>query len=260
MAKNIVAIVQARMGSTRLPGKVLMEVSGKPLLWYLFNRLTHSKRVNKIILATSPLPEDEILLSKVKEWGFDDYAGSLDDLLDRYYQAAKVHQADAIVRITGDCPLIDPQIVDMVIEKFLDLGNYDLVGTNDTFPDGLDASIFSFRAIEKAWQEAKLPSEREHVGPYIINHPELFKTQPVANKENLSHLRWTVDEERDFELVKVILEGLFKDGEVFYMKDIISFLKQRQDLLEVNKGIIRNEGYLKSLAADKEYLSKGSKN
>jgi spore coat polysaccharide biosynthesis protein SpsF len=252
--KQVVAIIQARMSSTRLPGKVLKEACGRPLLWHLIYRLRKAGTIEGIVLATSRLDDDKILMEKAREWGVKAGAGSPDDLLDRYYQAAREFNADPIVRITADCPLIDPRIVDQVVGEFLKLKDYDHVGTDGTFPDGLDTGVYSFRAIEKAWREAKLPSEREHVGPYIGNHPELFRNKAISYRQNLSHLRWTVDQEEDLMLVREIFGRLFHEGEMFYTEDILKLLEQEPRLLKINSHITRNEGYLKSLAHDEEYL------
>ncbi len=254
--KHVVAIIQARMGSTRLPGKVLKEACGRPLLWHLIYRLKKAATVEDIVLATTHLDEDKILLEKAREWGVKAFAGSPDDLLDRYYQAAREFGADPVVRITADCPLIDPRIVDRVVGEFLKLKGCDTAGTDGTFPDGLDTSVLSFRAIEKAWREAKLPSEREHVGPYISKHPELFKIKGISYPADLSHLRWTVDQEEDLTLVREIFQRLFREGGIFYMEDILKLLEKEPRLLEINRHIVRNEGYLKSLEQDKEYLRK----
>jgi spore coat polysaccharide biosynthesis protein SpsF len=252
--KHVVAIIQARMGSTRMPGKVLKEAGGRPLLWHLIYRLRKANTIEDIVLATSRLDEDKILMEKAQEWGVMAFAGSPDDLLDRYYQAAREYNVDPIVRITGDCPLIDPLVVDQVVGEFLKLKDYDIVATDETFPDGLDTGVCSFRALEKAWKEARLPSEREHVGPYIKKHPEFFKTLTVSYRANLSHLRWTVDQEEDLILVREIFKRLFQEGGMFYTEDILKLLEKEPHLLKINSHIIRNEGYLKSLAQDKEYL------
>jgi spore coat polysaccharide biosynthesis protein SpsF (cytidylyltransferase family) len=252
---KIVAIIQARMGSTRLSGKVLKEVMGKPLLWHMLNRLKHSKMIGEIVIATTTNATDDIIVKKVNDWGYKVFRGSENDLLDRYYKTAKKYKADIIVRLTADCPLIDPEIVDQAINEFTS-GNYDLVGTSDSFPDGLDVTVYSFKALEKAWGDAKLPSEREHVGPYMVKHPELFKQKSIAFKEHLPHMRWTVDEDRDYMFVKEIFERLYKEGEMFYTEDILKLLKREPRLMEINSGIIRNEGYLKSLKEDEAYQAK----
>jgi spore coat polysaccharide biosynthesis protein SpsF len=251
-----VAIIQARMGSTRLPGKTMMEVCGHPLLWHMLERLRHSKLIDKIVIATTLNSNDDLIENKAKEWGYEVYRGSENDLLDRYYQAAKLYGADPVIRLTSDCPLIDPKIVDNVISEFKK-GGYDLVKTDDTYPNGLDTYIYSFKALEKAWKEAKLPSEREHVGPYVINHPELFKVKSLSYPQNLSHMRWTIDEDKDYELIKFIFEHLFKKNEMFYTNDILALYRDHPEIANINSGIIRDEGYLKSLKKDRELQNAG---
>jgi len=252
--QRVAAIVQARMGSTRLPGKVMKEAGGYPLLWHALNRLTYSTKLEDIIVATTLLFEDHIIADRAKEWGFDCYRGSPKDLLDRYYQAAKHFNVDYIVRITADCPLIDPKVVDMVIGRFLELRDYDLVGTQDSFPDGLDTSVFSFAALERAWKEARLPSEREHVGPYIVKHPDIFKIASIPCYRQLGHMRWTVDGELDLIFVREVMKRLYREGDIFYMDDILGLLEREPHLVEINKGIVRNEGYCKSLKEDEKSL------
>jgi len=255
--KKIVAIIQARMGSTRLPGKALKEISGKPLLWHVINRVKKAKLIDQIVLATTDKKEDLKLIEIASETGIGNYAGSEEDVLDRYFQAATKYKADIIVRITSDCPLIDPIIIDKVINHFLS-DNFDYVSNTIkcTYPDGLDVEVFSYNSLKKAWNDAKLPSEREHVTPYIIKHKEIFKIGNFENDEDLSHLRWTVDEERDLEFVREIYKRLYKEGEVFYMENVLELLKKNPELIEINSKIIRNEGYLKSLEKDKSYISK----
>ncbi|OIQ04886.1 MAG: acylneuraminate cytidylyltransferase [Candidatus Altarchaeum sp. CG12_big_fil_rev_8_21_14_0_65_33_22] len=257
--KKIVAIIQARMGSTRLHGKVLKDVSGKPLLWHVINRVKKSKLIDQIVLATTNKKEDLKLIEIASETGIESYAGSEEDVLNRYFQAATKYKADIIVRITSDCPLIDPRIIDEVIKHFL-RDNFDYV-TNTIrypYPDGLDVEVFSYDSLKKAWFEAEIPSEREHVTPYIRNHIELFKIENHENDEYISNmnLRWTVDEERDLEFVREIYKSLYKEGEMFYMEDVLELLKKNPELIEINIKIIRNEGYLKSLEKDKHQISK----
>ena len=243
------AIIQARMGANRLPGKPLMLIKGKPMLWYLVERLRHSELVDKIIIATTSNPKDKTILNFANENSIPVMCGSEDDVLDRFYEAAKKIKADIIVRVTADCPLLDPKVVDEVIAVYLE-GDYDYV-TNTllyTFPDGLDVEVFSFNALKRAHIEAKSKIEREHVTPYIRNSG-LFKLKNVVNKSpvptNLS--RWCVDEERDFRFVKTIYEYLYKEGKLFYMKDVMSLLKKYPQIQQINSGIITNEGYYKSL-------------
>jgi len=249
----IVAIVQARMGSTRLPGKVMKDILGKPMLWHLFNRLKYAKKIDKIVLAVPDKDEDKVLLKLSEEMGIDSFAGSEEDVLDRYYKAAKKYGADVIVRITGDCPLIDPELVDEVIDYYLkNKDKLDFVHNGTTYPDGIvETEVFPFAALEKAWREAKLASEREHVTPYIWKNSDKFRTATLEYNEDLSHIRLVVDDERDFRLVKEIFKNLYKEDEIFHLHDILKFLEKNPQLLDINKKTIRNEGYIRSLENDR---------
>lgn len=250
----ITAIVQARMRSTRLPSKVMKEIMGKPILWHMINRIKWCRLINNIVIASTTKESDKVILKLAEEMGVDSYAGSEDDVLDRYYQAARISHADIIVRVTSDCPLIDPQIVDKLIRFFLDnKGHVDYVSNiiKPTYPDGIDTEVFSFATLEKAWKEARLKSEREHVTAYITKHPELFRLSNIENNEDFSHMRWTVDEERDFEFVSQVYGKLYKEGHMFYINDILGLLKEYPELTAINSGIGRNEGYTKSLKDDR---------
>lgn len=251
--KKVVAIIQARMGSTRLPGKVLVDISGKPMLWHIIERVKGCKKVDSIVVATTSREEDRPVVELAIDCGVDAFAGSEDDVLDRYYQAARKFDADPIVRITADCPVIDPQIVDEVINECTEEG-YDVCGLSGEFPDGLDVTVFSFKALENTWENAKLPSEREHVCPYMGKHPEKFKLGEYVKFDNLSHHRWSVDEESDLRFIQEIFSRLYKPGEIFLTGDILGVLEREPDLLKINAGITRNEGYIKSLKEDEEYL------
>ena len=249
----VVAIVQARMGSSRLPGKVLKEILGKPLLWYLIDRLKWSKTIDKIVIATTTNERDKPILKLADEMGTDSFTGSEDDVLDRYYQAAKKYGMDTLVRITADCPLIDPELVDKIIRRYLEnRGRFDYVHSGLSFPDGIvETEVFSFSDLERAWREAMLSSEREHVTPYIWKNPNLFRCDVVENEQDLSYIRLVVDDERDLKLVSEVFLNLYKEGEIFHLKDILDFLKIRPELLELNKRTVRNEGYIKSLEDDR---------
>ena len=239
---NIIAIIQARVGSTRFPNKVMKEVAGKPLIQHLLDRLSKSEFIDKIVLGTSTSPENDEMDQYVSSLGFDVFRGSENDVLDRYYQAAKQFQPDVVVRITGDCPLIDYQVTDKVIQYFLD-NDFDYVSNIDppTFPDGLDTEVFTFEALEKAWEKASQQHEREHVTPFI-RESGLFKTGNVTNDVDLSAERWTVDEREDYELIKIIIEELGKNDEYFGTKDILAYKKANPELFEINKNINRDEG------------------
>ncbi len=246
----IAAIVQARMGSTRLPGKVLKEVRGKPLLGYQMERLRTCQRLDGVILATTQKPEDNGLVRFGEKEKLSVYRGSEDDVLDRYYQSASVFHVNHIMRITGDCPLIDPALCDHLIEVYIESG-VDFVHTGPTYAEGVDCEIFSFSALEKAWREAKLKSEREHVTLYMHNHSELFKKITLDNETDDSKYRFTVDEKEDIVVVKAIIEELYMEGkQPFSTYDIKIYLDTHQDTYKLNAEVIRNEGLQKSLEKD----------
>lgn len=230
------------MSSTRLPRKVMKMAAGKPLIQHLLERLSESRAIEKIVLATSKDKKNDALVTFVKNLGYDVFRGSENDVLDRYYQAAKQHSTDGIVRITGDCPLIDYKVTDLVINKYLE-GHYDYVSNTKppTYPDGLDTEVFSFVALEKAWKEARRPYEREHVTPYLYQSG-LFKVCNVSNDVDLSKERWCVDEPEDYELVRTIIEDLGKNFEYFGMKEILHYKKQNPDIFQLNQSIKRDEG------------------
>ncbi|MCC6502377.1 MAG: glycosyltransferase family protein [Deltaproteobacteria bacterium] len=248
--RPIVAIVQARMSSTRLPGKVMKGIAGRPMLWHVVNRLKAAKLIDEIVVATTTGCEDDI----IEEWcslnGTAFSRGSLDDVLDRYYQAALSFGAKTIVRITSDCPLIEPALVDRAIERF-NKGGFSHVSVDSSFPDGLDAEVFSFEALEKAHKEAALASEREHVTPYIWKNPQLFSLGKIKSDVDLSSMRWTVDDERDLKFVTEIYEGIGAGERVFRMEEVLRFLRRRPNVLKINSSTMRNEGYAKSLRQDR---------
>ncbi|MBF0522455.1 MAG: glycosyltransferase family protein [Candidatus Omnitrophica bacterium] len=246
----ILAIVQARMSSSRLPGKVLKTVLGKPMIQHLLERLSMSKKIDKVVVATSVDAESDPLHDFVKSIGFDVYRGSEEDVLDRFYQAAKKYQPQTVVRITGDSPLLDPAICDGAIGVY-EKDKVDYVHTGPTFAEGLDCEVLSFKSLEVAWKESKLKSEREHVTQYLHKHPELFKKITLGNKTDDSKYRFTLDEEEDFIVIKTILEEFARKGKPhFTAEDIKSFLDNRRDIYEINAHIVRNEGLLKSLKED----------
>jgi len=247
---KVVAIIQARMSSSRLPGKVLMPLANKPVLAHIVERLSYCKMIDKIVVATTNEVSDDLVADYCDNNNIDCYRGSLEDVLDRYYQTAKIHHANPIVRITGDCPVIDPVVVDAVITGYLS-GEYDCYGLGGEFPDGLDCTVFSFSAIEKAWKEAKLQSEREHVGPYIENNPHLFRNGALELFQGLSQQRWTLDELNDYELLSKIFNELYRLDSPFLTHEILQFIQNNPELLAINEQIVRNEGYLKSLQEDK---------
>ena len=253
--KNILIISQARYGSIRLPGKVLKTIKNKPLLWYVVKRLEQVKTPNKIIIATATSNENKPIIDLAKNLNIGYFAGSENDVLDRYYQAVKEFNGEIIVRITSDCPLTDPNIIDKAINIFLD-GDYDYVSNihPPTYPDGFDVEVFSFKVLETAWKEAKLPSEREHVTSYIWKNTDKFTQKNFKNDVDLSNLRLTVDTKEDFVLITKIIENFHDKWTNFRLNDIIIFLRKNAELLKINAQYKRNEGYLKSLNDDIEFL------
>lgn len=249
----VVAIVQGRVESTRLPGKILEPLAGKPALWHVIDRLRRARRLEHIGIATTTEPRDDVVEQFCGEHGITFFRGSEDDVLDRYYQAARAWRADPVVRITADCPAIDPVIVDEVIEGYFD-GGFEIYGLAGEFPDGLDVTVFSFAALEEAWRHAKLPSEREHVSPYISKHPEKFRSGSYEKFRGLGQHRWTLDEEADLHFLREVFSRLYKPGAIFLTQDILDLLRREPALMELNRGIIRNEGYLKSLEEDRAFL------
>jgi len=254
--KKPTIIVQARTGSRRLPKKVIALIEKKPLIWHVINRLKHVKKYEQIVLCTTKSPKDDVLVELAKKSGINYFRGSSYDVLDRFYYCLLKFNADPIIRITGDCPLIDPKLIDKLLDVY-NKNKYDYVTNNlpPTFPDGLDIEIFSFKTLEKTYKNAKLKSEREHVTPYIRNHSQKFKIYNLKNRENLSHLRWTVDESKDLKLVRKIY-SLMKPSITFDHGEILKAISKFPSLTQINQNIIRNKGYLKSLKNDKKKISK----
>lgn len=251
----ILAILQARVSSTRLPGKVLKPLLGKPMILRQIERLKRTRSIDRLLIATSVGPEDDALASLCRENGLECFRGSLDDVLDRFYQAAKTSQPDHVMRLTGDCPLTDPEILDQLADLHLGSGcDYSSTALEPTFPDGLDAELMTFSALEHAWREAKLPSQREHVTPFLYQNPDRFSIRVLKNERDLSALRWTVDEPSDFEFVTRVYEGLYPANPNFGMAEVLAFLERHQDLFELNHHFERNEGYEKSLRKDSETM------
>jgi len=243
MEKNIktLAIVQARMNSTRLPNKVMRLISGMPMIELLLKRLSCSDSIDKIIIATPTSPDNESLVQHVSKLGYEVFQGSEKNVLDRYYNAAKLYKPEAIVRITGDCPLIDPAIIDEITRRFYN-SNVDYISNTcpPTFPDGLDASVFSFRSLECAHKEATSDYEHEHVVPFI-RESGLFRLGNYSNSVNHSKERWTVDEISDFEVVKSIFE-YFHPRYDFGWQEVLNLKEKAPDLFLGNQYITRNEG------------------
>lgn len=243
-SKKTAAIIQARMGSTRLPGKVMKDLNGKPVLWHVIERVKQAENIDQIIIATTTAKRDKIIFEKAKEWGVKAYQGSEEDVLARYYEAANKYDVDIVVRITSDCPLIDPYVTDEIVEYY-NINDYTLVTNagsdlnNRTYPRGLDTEVFSFEALEKAYNNADEKYQREHVTPYIYeNYADIFY---YKNNEDLSNYRITLDTKEDFKLIKAIYDQLYQGKHNFYFFEIIIFLDNNKKLLKINENIHQKE-------------------
>jgi spore coat polysaccharide biosynthesis protein SpsF len=240
---KISAIVQARMGSTRLPGKIMKIISGHPVLWHVIDRLKHSKKLNNVIIATTILKEDDVVENFCKENNILFFRGSVEDVLSRYFLTAQKFGCENIVRITSDCPVIDPEIIDNMIEEFFAANgkktNIDYLSNSleKTFPRGLDSEIFTFKTLEKTFNEASKLYEKEHVTPYIYQHPELFKLKNYSSSKNYSDLRWTLDTEEDFQLIKEIYSNLYNRNSIFLFNDILNLMEKKPNLKNININI-----------------------
>ncbi len=248
---KILAIVQARFGSTRLPGKILMDMAGKPVLQRVLERAAKSKRISEVVAVTSVGKDDIPTVHLVSGLGYRIMAGSENDVLDRYYQCARLLQPEYVVRITGDCPLFDAELLDMAIDAMKPETDY-MAALSETLADGLDLEVFRYTALEQAWQQAKLASEREHVTLYMKNHPETYVLQDfICPHGNLNRERWSLDEPEDYELLKNIYEH-FEGADTFSTKDVLAYLDEKPGLRTINAAFGRNEGLAKSLKQDYE--------
>ena len=249
----VVAIVQARTSSSRLPRKVLRSILGTPMILRELARLKACTTLDRIVLATSADASDDELAATVQAAGWDVYRGSLDDVLDRYARCAETYGAAHVVRITGDCPIIDPAVVDRVVTAHLAHGNDYTSNTlgRVTYPDGLDTEVMTAAALQRADREARLASEREHMTQYLIKHHELFRQETIENAEDLSAERWTVDEPEDFAFITRIYEALYPAHPAFGMADVLAYLATHPACRRMNAGIERNEGLAKSLREDR---------
>jgi spore coat polysaccharide biosynthesis protein SpsF len=213
-------------------------------------RLSRCRKVSHWIVATTTLAEDEAILALATRLGVTGFAGSTEDVLDRYYQAARTTGAETIVRVTGDCPLIDPALTDAAVELLASGLDYASVG--DRYPDGLDSEVFSAEALATAWREARLKSEREHVTPFLWKQPERFRIGTLMPERDLSAHRWTVDEPCDLDFVTAVYQRLYDGADKpFGLSEVLALLEREPGLREINQGIARNAGYAKSLAEDR---------
>lgn len=244
---KVVAIIQARMAASRLPGKVLKEIAGKPMLQHVIERARRARRVNEVMVATTTDPSDDAVESFCKEVGVSVFRGSMQDVLDRYYQAAKLIQADVIVRLTADCPLLDPALIDKVIDSFfhekVDFAANRLPPPfHRTYPIGLDVEVCSFAALERAWDDAIQPYEREHVMPYLYDQKGRFKVLVMNYHADFGDQRWTVDTPQDLEVVRQVFARL-SDKPDFTWLDVLALFQADSEIGQLNSGIHHKSFY-----------------
>lgn len=250
--RKVTAILQGRVGSTRLPGKVLLPLAGKPVMQHVYERILHCSRVDRIIIATSDAPQDDPIVELFENQGVPVFRGSESDPLDRYYHASIEHGAEHVVRVMADCPLTDPKVIDEVVNSYFE-GDCDLCYLGGEYPTGLDTTVFSFQALKRCHLEAQQRSEREHVTSYMTNNPEQFRIKVVEMHEGLYHHRWVMDHEADYRFMQAVYETLYKPGDLFVSRDILSLLDSRPDLAEINAGLPRDEGIRKAMADEQSH-------
>ncbi len=234
-----VAIIQARMGSTRLPGKVIMDLGGDTVLARVVRRLCRAKFVDEIVIATTSSDADDAIVRECERLGVPWFRGSEDDVLDRYYQAAQTYAAGAVVRITSDCPLIDPELVDGTIRVFQEQHcDYASNLFPRTYPRGLDTEVFTVAALERDWREARAPYQREHVTPFLYEHPELFRLVSLRGQIDYSQYRWTLDTAEDLQLLRAIY-ARFSNQDNFGWREAVALMEREPELAELNSRVLQ---------------------
>ncbi|RXM78527.1 acylneuraminate cytidylyltransferase [Clostridium tetani] len=237
---KVVCIVQARVGSTRLPGKVLRKICGKTVLEHNIERLRRIKNIDEIVIATTVLEKDNPIVEEAKRLNVKYFRGSEEDVLSRYYYAAKENNADVVVRVTSDCPLIDSEVSEKIIQYYLDNKEiYDYVSNTieRTYPRGLDTEVFSFSILKKTFIETKKDYEREHVTPYIYQNVDKFRIEQYKNDIDYSKYRWTLDTKEDFQVIKKIYENLYTGNKMFDFNSILKFISENPYIAKINENI-----------------------
>jgi len=238
---KIVAIIQARMGSTRLPGKVLTDLGGETVLARVVRRVQRSKSLIATVVATTTLPEDDVIASESHRLGVGCYRGAENDVLDRYYQAALADGADLIMRITADCPVIDPEVIDHCVDLLLgEDADYATTDVPETIARGLDVEVFTAQGLRRCWQEASAPYQREHVTPYFYEHPELFRLTYLKSELDCRQYRWTLDTPDDLRLLREIYRE-FQGAATFSWREIVDLMRRRPELLEWNAQVVQKQ-------------------
>lgn len=239
---RILSTIESRMGSTRLPGKIMKEIVEKPILELMVERLKRAKKIDEIVVATTTEPEDRVIAELAERLGVKWFRGDSEDVLDRVLKAAKTYQGDIIVEMTSDCPLLDPELVDRIIDIYLD-NTYDYVSNTVkdemTYPRGLDVKVFSVNVLDEVSKLTNDPADRENVSLYIYEHPERYNLYNLEAPPEYHHpeYRWTVDTKEDFQFVKEVYENLYHNNPCFLMKDVMELLKEKPHLCKINAGI-----------------------
>ena len=234
---RIVGIIQARMGSTRLPGKILKDIGGETMLARVVRRTQRARALSQVVVATTKSPADDVVVSECERLGVAVFRGAEQDVLDRYYWAAQAHQAEALVRVTSDCPLIDPSVVDQVVDAFLNVGpDYTSNTLERTYPRGLDTEVIAAAALARGWREARKPYQRVHVTPYFYENPNLFRLLSVRAEADYSGYRLTVDTPEDLNFAQRVYERLDKDATATWT-DVLALLAREPALAELNRHI-----------------------
>ena len=247
--EKVTVILQGRVGSTRLPGKVMLPLAGKPAMQHVYERILHCRNIDRVIVATSDKGRDNPVADLFHGLGVPVFRGSETDPLDRYYHAATHFCAKHIVRVMADCPLVDPEVVDGVIQTYIE-GNYDYCYLGGEFPTGLDTTVFSYESLKRCWQKARLQSEREHIFLYMDHHPDRFNTGVYEKFKGLLHHRWVMDHEADYRFIKTVYDALYKPAHLFLTRDILNLLEKNPGMLQINAGIPRGEGVKKAQERD----------
>jgi spore coat polysaccharide biosynthesis protein SpsF len=247
-----VAIIQARMGSNRLPGKVLRPIMGKPMLWHIVHRVRAVPSIDEAVVAIPDGSADEELRKFCAANDVASFSGSEFDVLDRFYHAAQLHQADPVLRITADCPLVDPELVEKLIGKYRS-GRYDYAAVSAgadasrvegrCFPDGMDAECFNFASLERAWKEAQDPRDREHVTRFIWRQKGLFRCTKLMADKDYPRLRLTVDYPQDLVVASQIYEKLFHEGNIFHLSDVVALLHREPEIIKPNEHLVEGHHY-----------------
>jgi len=247
-----VAIIQARMGSNRLPGKVLMPIMGKPMLWHIVRRVRAAPSIDEVVVAIPDGPADQLLRQFCATNDIASFSGSEVDVLDRFYQAAQLHGADPVLRITADCPLVDPELIEKLIGMYRS-GHYDYAAVSagadahraegGCFPDGMDAECFNFASLAKAWKEAQDPRDREHVTRFIWRQKGIFRCTKLRADREYPPLRLTVDYPQDLVVASRIYERLFSNGNIFHLADVVDLLQREPETIKPNEHLIEGQHY-----------------